>query len=102
MSQIIEMLPNFFMIVGVLAFVVSVIIEVIKNVGPLKNVPTDLVVILLSIVLTVVAFMVYLSVEGLALMWYWVVGAIIGGFFVAFVAMYGWSKLTELYNRFKK
>ena len=31
---------------------------------------------------------------------YWVVAALIGGFFVAFIAMYGWSKLKELWTRF--
>ena len=37
--------PQAMMIVGILAFVVSVIIEVIKNVSFLKNIPTDLVVV---------------------------------------------------------
>lgn len=89
------------MIVGILAFVVSVIIEVIKNVSFLKNIPTDLVVIVLSEVLTVLSFLAYMSYNSIAVTWYLAVGSFISGFFVAFVAMYGWTKLTELYNRFK-
>ena len=53
--------PQAMMIVGILAFVVSVIIEVIKNVSFLKNIPTDLVVIVLSEVLTVLSFLAYMS-----------------------------------------
>ena len=95
-------LPQAMMIVGILAFVVSVIIEVIKNVSFLKNIPTDLVVIVLSEVLTVLSFLAYMSYAAIAITWYLVVGAIIAGFFVAFIAMYGWDKFTELYDRFKR
>ena len=94
-------LPQAMMILGILAFVVSVIIEVIKNVSFLKNIPTDLVVIVLSEVLTVLSFLAYMSYNSIAVTWYLAVGAFIAGFFVAFVAMYGWDKITELYNRFK-
>ena len=94
-------LPQAMMIIGILAFVVSVIIEVIKNVSFLKNIPTDLVVIVLSEVLTVLSFTAYMSYNGIAVTWYLAVGSFIAGFFVAFVAMYGWDKITELYNRFK-
>lgn len=94
-------LPQAMMIVGILAFVVSVIIEVIKNVSFLKNIPTDLVVIVLSEVLTVLLSLAYMSYHGIAVTWYLVVGSFIAGFFVAFVAMYGWDKITELYSRFK-
>lgn len=94
-------LPQAMMIIGILAFVVSVIIEVIKNVSFLKNIPTDLVVIVLSEVLTVLSFLAYMSYNSIAVTWYLAVGSFIAGFFVAFVAMYGWDKITELYNRFK-
>ena len=93
--------PQAMMIIGILAFVVSVIIEVIKNVSFLKNIPTDLVVIVLSEVLTVLSFLAYMSYNSIAVTWYLAVGSFIAGFFVAFVAMYGWDKITELYKRFK-
>lgn len=94
-------LPIAMLIVGILAFIVSVIVEVTKNLPGLKAIPTDLEVIVLSIVLTLVAFFAYMSYMQLAIVWYYVVGAFIAGLFVAFIAMYGWTKLTELYDRFK-
>lgn len=95
-------MSDFLMAIGLLAFIVSVIVEVFKGVSILKNIPTDLVVIVLSLVLTVAAFFAYASYTQLVVIWYMVIGAIIAGFIVAFVAMYGWTKLTDLYKRFEK
>lgn len=95
-----ETLSQLVVAVGALAFVVSVITEVIKGIGVMKKVPTDIVVIILSMVLTVVAFFAYAQYAALVVAWYWVVAALICGFFVAFIAMYGWSKLNELWTRF--
>ena len=99
-SLTVESLSQLMVAVGALAFVVSVITEVIKGIGVFKKIPTDIVVIILSMVLTVVAFFAYAQYAALAVAWYLAVAAIIGGFFVAFIAMYGWSKLKELWTRF--
>lgn len=95
-----EMLPQLVIAIGTLAFVVSVITEVIKGIGVMKKVPTDIVVIILSMVLTVVAFFAYAQYAALVVAWYWAVAAIICGFFVAFIAMYSWDKINELWARF--
>ena len=100
MNELMHMLPILLTIIGALAFTVSVITEVLKR--PLSKIPTDLVVTILSITVSVVAFFVYASMYNMAITWYYVVGSIVGGFFVAFVAMFGWDKLTTLFNRFKK
>ena len=89
-------------IVAALATVVSIITEVVKNVGPMKNVPTDLVVILLSAIVTVVAYFMATSYFAHAFVWYELVAAIIGSFVVAFVAMYGWDKINDLWTRNRK
>ena len=99
-SLTVESLSQLMVAVGALAFVVSVITEVIKGIGVMKKIPTDIVVIVLSMVLTVVAFFAYAQYAALVVTWYLIVAALIGGFFVAFIAMYGWSKLKELWARF--
>lgn len=96
----IENLSQLMITIGVLAFVVSVITEVIKGIGVLKKIPTDIVVTVLSMVLTVAAFFAYAQYASLVVAWYLVVAALICGFFVAFITMYGWSKLNELWIRF--
>ena len=99
--MMVEQITTLISAVGAIAFVVSVITQVLKGINPLDKLPTDLLVFILSIVLTLVAFFAYATYIGLAILWYYVVGAVIAGFIVAFVAMYGWTKLSELWNRFK-
>lgn len=89
-------------VLGVLAFLVSVITQVTKEMWFLDKIPTALQVTVLSVVLTVVAYFAYISYNQIQMQWYFVVGAIIGGFLVAFVSMFGWKKLSELFTRFKK
>ena len=87
-------------IIGFMAFIVSVITQVVK--GVLGNVPTDLVVFVLSIALTVTAFVAYMQYVKAEMLWYMIVASVIVGFVVAFVAMFGWEKLSELWKRFGK
>ena len=89
-------------IIGVLAFMVSVITQVFKGVGVLAKIPTDILVFVLSIGLTVTAFVAYMQYIQQVILWYMILAAIMAGFLVAFVAMYGWEKLSELWTRFKK
>lgn len=89
-------------VVGALAFMVSIITQVFKGVGVLSKVPTDILVFLLSIGLTVIAFVAYMQYIQKAIVWYMIIASIMAGFIVAFVAMYGWEKFSELWQRFNK
>ncbi len=89
-------------VVGALAFIVSIITQVFKGVSVLSKVPTDILVFVLSIGLTVIAFVAYMQYIQQAIVWYMIVAAIMAGFIVAFVAMYGWEKFSELWKRFNK
>lgn len=89
-------------VIGAIAFIVSVITQVIKGVGVFAKIPTDGLVLVLSIGITVAAFVAYMQYLHMTILWYMVLAAIIAGFVVAFVAMYGWEKLSELWKRFGK
>lgn len=89
-------------IIGILAFLVSLITQVFKGVSFLSKIPTDILVFVLSIGLTVVVFIAYMQYIKQAILWYMTLAAIIAGFIVAFVAMYGWEKFSELWKRFNK
>lgn len=89
-------------VIGSLAFIVSVITQVIKGIGIFNKVPTDIVVFVLSIGITVVAFIAYMQYIQMAILWYMILASIVAGFVVAFVAMYGWEKLSDLWKRFGK
>lgn len=91
-----------FALIGIFAFLVSMITEVTKGLGFLAKIPTDLQVIVLSILICQVAYFAYSSYFSIEIQWYYVAGCLIIAFMVAFVAMYGWDKLTNLYNRLKE
>ena len=101
MNWMIENMTTMLLIIGGLAFLVSLITEVTKNIRVLQKIPTDLQVIMLSMALCLLAYLTYVSYMGLVIIWYLLIGSIIVSFIVSFIAMYGWTKFNELWNRFK-
>ena len=87
-------------VIGILAFTVSIVVQVFKGVSFLKKIPTDILVFVLSIGLTVTAFVAYMQYVQQTILWYMIIAAILAGLLVAFVAMYGWEKVSELWKRF--
>lgn len=89
-------------VIGILAFCVSVITQVFKGVGVLSRIPTDALVFVLSIGITVAAFVAYMQYIHMTILWYMILAAIMAGFIVAFISMFGWEKITELWKRTSK
>ena len=76
---------------------VQLIVEVMKRLIP--KIPTDFVVFLVSITLVVLALFIGAEVLQITVMWYYAVGAVILGIFVAYAAMFGFDKFTALWSR---
>ena len=89
-------------ILGALAFAVSLIVELLKDLPGIKKIPTKAFVILVSLIVTVIALFVYAAYAGIAVLWYYIVLAVFAAFVVAYIAMYGWDTLKELKDRFVK
>ena len=89
-------------LIGGLAFVISVITQVIKEMPILSKIPTSLVVLSLSVTITPGAYIAYAQYNYMQLHWYMIAASIIAGFFVAFVAMFGWEKISDIYCRMIK
>lgn len=89
-------------VIGVLAFIISVITEVTKNVSFLAKIPTQLQVIVLSLVICVAGLFAWSSYSGFTVYWYYVVGVLILAFIVALVTIEGWEKVTEIWSRTTK
>ena len=104
LSAIIPVFMNYASIVlGVmflLVFTVNIIVEVVKRLVP--KTPTDLVVFIVSILVTVLALYIVATIMEITVMWHYAVGAVVLGIFVAYAAMFGFDKFKELYNRLKE
>ena len=79
---------------------VTMIVEVVKRLIP--KVPTDLVVFITSIAVTVVALFICAEIMEITVMWHYAVGAVVLGIAVAYAAMFGWDKFTTLWSRLRQ
>lgn len=96
LSQITESVPMAITLIGILVVIVTAVTEIIKNAGPLAKIPTNLVVLVLSLAFAIVLYFSYIQVATLPFIWYELVAAIMLGFAVAYVAMFGWDKFNQL------
>ena len=89
-------------VLGALAFMVSLITELLKDMPGIRKMPTKAFVILTSLVVTVAALLIYAAYAQVMLLWYYVALAVFAAFVVAYIAMYGWDTFKELKDRFMK
>ena len=82
------------MVVFVLMIVTNIITEVIKKVT-WDKMPTNLLVVIISEVLTLASGAAYARMNSLTVVWYHIVGAVVVGIFVSYAAMFGFDKLRQ-------
>lgn len=87
--------------IGVLAFFVSLITQVIKETAPLKDIPTNLVALVVAIVVTLLAVVILCQIYHITLIWYYMVCALVGAFIVYLVATGGWERIADIWERTK-
>lgn len=101
LNILMQMIGAILAVAGALVFAVMLIVEVIKNLGPLKNIPTNIFVFVLAIIGALIVYPLYFESQGIIMLWYAWVGVAFLGFLIAYVAMFGWDKLKELWDRSK-
>lgn len=82
-----------------LVSVTQIIVEVMKGMFP--GLPTAILVFIVAILVTVQTVCVAVEMLGIAMVWYYIVGGLVLGIFVAHAAMNGWDKYKEIFNRLK-
>ena len=84
-------------LIGVLAFLVSIIVQVIKELPGLNKIPTSIV----ALILCPVALAVLCTYYKTAVTWYYNFASIIAAFVVYLVATGGWEKVKGIWDRTK-
>lgn len=84
-------------IMAVLVFATTIIVEVIKGLFP--KVPTNIVAVIVAQIVTVLAAVILCSVLEITIMWYYAVGAVVLGIFVAYAAMFGFDKFKAAWDK---
>ena len=99
-NSILNYLSIILFVVAGLTAVTNIIVEVFKGMFP--KLPTNILVFIVSILITLLALFVAAAVLEITVMWYYAVGAVILGIFVAYAAMGNFDKLKETIERLKE
>lgn len=100
-QNLIQYVSYLLIAIGIMAFLVSAITQVIKSWPGLDSLPTSVVVIVLSLILCPVIFSALMSYLKQPIEWYMLVACFLAAFMVALVAMDGWERVREIWNRSK-
>lgn len=84
-------------IIGVLVALTNVITEVVKKLT-WDKMPTNVLAVVVGELLTLTSGLAYFQVNGIEVVWYYVVALVVIGFMVAYAAMFGFDKLKEIMN----
>ena len=87
--------------IGALAFLVSIITQVIKEMPGLKNIQTNAVALAVSVILCPVSVIIACQYFNIVITWYYVFASFIAAFIVYLVITGGWEKVAEMWERTK-
>jgi hypothetical protein len=81
-------------IIGILVVLTNIVVQVLKKLT-WDRLPTNVLAVVVSMALTLVAFFSYCQIKAIAVVWYMVAAAVVMGFMVSYAAMFGYDKLME-------
>ena len=84
-------------IMAALVFVTNIIVEVLKVFVP--KLPTSYLAVIVAIAVAALALYIAAAVLEITVMWYYAVGAVVMGIFVAYAAMFGFDKFKEAWEK---
>ena len=84
-------------LIGMLVALTNVITEVVKKLT-WDKMPTNVLAVVVGELLTLAGGLAYFQVQGIDVVWYYVVALVVIGFMVAYAAMFGFDKLKEIMN----
>lgn len=84
-------------LIGILVALTNVITEVVKKLT-WDKMPTNVLAVVVGELLTLTSGLAYFQVNGIEVVWYYVVALVVIGFMVAYAAMFGFDKLKEIMN----
>ncbi len=90
-----------FMAVGVLAFAVAVIVQVIKEMPWFRRLQTSAVALVVSVIVCLLTVAIICQLLKITTIWHYWVGAVIAAFIVYLVATGGWERVTAIWERTK-
>ena len=89
-------------IISVISVLVSIFVEITKQIPGIKKVPTDIYCLIVSIIFTILAYILYCNLENISIEPTMLILCCGLALLITEVATYGWTKLDELIKRNSK
>lgn len=86
-------------LMGILAFLVSIIVQVIKELPALKRIPTSIIALTSSLILCPLALAALCAYYHTRITWYYIFASFIAAFIVYLVSTGGWEKVKKIWDR---
>lgn len=87
-------------VVGILAALVMIITEMVKDLWKVSQIPTKLTALAVSFVVVAGAMAIYLNMADIAFQWWYLVAAFFAAFIVGYLSINSWDTLYEIWKRF--
>ncbi len=87
--------------IGAMAFLVSAITQLIKELPGLKEIPTAVLVFVLAMVLCPASFLALMAWLRQPVEWYMMFACMMAAFIVALIALDGWERVKSIWDRTK-
>lgn len=101
MELLVQYVTYGLMALGVLAFLVALIVQVIKELPGLNKIPSSIVALVVSVILCQLAAIIACQCLKMVIVWYYVFAAFIAAFVVYVIATGGWERAAEIWQRTK-
>ena len=100
-TMLMEYLSYTLTAIGILAFIVSMVTQVIKEMPGLAKIQTNGVALAISLIVCPLAVIITCQYFKIHMIWYYIIAAIVAAFIVYLVATGGWEKVREMWERTK-
>ena len=99
MELLIQYMTYILAVIGGLAFLVAVVVQVIKELPWLNQIQTSVVALVVSMILCPLAVVIACQYFNIVIVWYYVFASFIAAFVVYLVATGGWERVTAIWKR---
>ena len=98
-TMLMEYLSYALMAIGILAFFVSMITQVVKEMPGLSKIQTNVVALAVSLILCPLAVIIACQYFKIVIVWYYIFASCIAAFIVYLVSTGGWEKVKDMWER---
>lgn len=100
-NTIINNMSIILLVICAICVLISTITEFTKEIKCLQKIPTDLQVLVLSVIICIVTFFAVIDYLCITFVWYYLVAVVFISFIIALITTKGWKYLIDIIKRYR-